>query len=164
MRQGSYKTFVDYLEEIANRHPQIMAYHDLEEAELIADKLRTSVTYPILLVEYPDMGFADNKVNLDRIYTTGVACLINVPRGDNDRQKEVLATTEAILLDILSYIRNDRRQAKLWIETNDVQMAKVGPKFTDNCYGWRMELRFRSWADLEFKAAEWQDYNPNKWQ
>ncbi|AHM62319.1 hypothetical protein D770_20350 [Flammeovirgaceae bacterium 311] len=164
MRQGSYQEFINLLEEIANRHPDIKFFHELEEKEVVEGKLRKKVKYPAMMVEYPDLGFADNKGNTDKLSLTGFAILENVPEGNDVRKREVLARTEGIMLDVISYLREERKKARFHVDTNEFKANKVGPEFSDNLYGWRLELRHRSWVDLHFRPAEWNDYDPEKFK
>jgi hypothetical protein len=48
-----------------------------------------------------------------------------------------------------------------FLETNTVKIDKVGPIF-DNCYGWRVDLQYQYWVDLNYYEDEWNVYDPNK--
>lgn len=156
MREGIYTQLVSYFEAIAAKHPQINYFHELDEQEIIAGKLRRQIQYPALIMEDPDIGFSDNRTNVDQLATSGFAVVGNVKPGDEARMKEVKRLTESIILDIISQMREDRRKAIIHLETNDLQIHKVGPAFSDNCYGWRLEFRFRKWVDLDYREEEWQ--------
>lgn len=162
MRQGAFQQYITYFEEIANRHPEIMLFHPIEEDELVAGKLRVSGAYPAMIVEYPDMPMADNSTNTDSVLLTGITILKSVPKGYPEQTKQALIDTERILLDVISFMREDRKRGKIHLNTNDIKLDKVGPVFSDYCYGWRMEFKYRQWVDLTYKAEEWNAYDPNK--
>jgi hypothetical protein len=163
MRQGSYTQYRQLFDEIANRHPQIMGFHTLDEGEIISGTLRSQISYPALLLEYPDIPFTDNKVNTQTAPVGGVSILMNVPKGDELALQEALDTCEGILLDVVSFLRQKSREGRSWhIDTNQLSLAKIGPHFADNCYGWRLEIRSTHWIDLSFKPAEWNAYDETK--
>lgn len=156
MREGIYTQQVNYFEAIATAHPEIQFFHELDEQEILSGKFRRQMKYPALILEDPDIGFADNRVNVDQLATTGISVIANVKPGDEARMREVKRQTESIILDIISQMREDRKKAIIHLETNDLQIHKVGPAFSDNCYGWRLEFRFRKWVDLNYREEEWQ--------
>lgn len=164
MRQGTYAEYISLLEEIANRHPGIKFFHELEEKEIVEGALRKKAKYPAMMVEYPDLGFGDNKANVDKLSLAGFAILENVPEGNDNKKREVLNRTELIMLDIISYLREERKKGRFHLDTNELKANKVGPEFSDNLYGWRLEFRHRSWVDLKFYADQWNAYDPEKFK
>lgn len=162
MREGAFQQYITYFEEIANRHPDILLFHAIEEDELVKGALQVKGKYPAMIVEYPDLPLADNSTNTDFMLITGITILQDVRKGYPEETKQALIDTEKILLDVISFMRNDRRQGKLHVNTNDIKLDKVGPVFSDYCFGWRMEFKYRQWVDLTYKADEWNEYDPNK--
>lgn len=156
MREGIYTKLVDYFEAIATRHPEINFFHELDEQEILSGKFRRQVKYPMLVLEDPDCGFADNRVNVDGLGNSGMAVIANVKPGDEARLREVKRLTERIILDIISQMRKDRKEGLIHLDTNELQYNKVGPSFSDNCYGWRLEFRMRNWVDLNYREEDWQ--------
>jgi hypothetical protein len=162
MRQGAFEQYINYFEEIANRHPLIQYFLPIDEDDLVSGNLRVNGKYPAMIVEYPDLPLADNSTNTDTMLITGITILESVQRGEPGQAKQALINTEKILLDVVSQMREDRKRGKFHINTNDIKLDKVGPIFSDYCYGWRMEFKYRQWVDLSYKAEQWNEYDPNK--
>lgn len=176
MRDSSYASYNDLFEEIANRHPEIAWFHEIDEAEIIAGDFRSRMKYPLFVLEYPSFGFNDNRTNVDHDIPAAFLILKNISKtnmGNRSFLKQVMSDTNRMTLDVISYLREVRRTGErlgvrdpkhhIWMETNNVKKDKVGPWGSDNCYGWRVELRYRQWVDLNFYPDEWNDYNPDKW-
>jgi hypothetical protein len=168
MRNSTYQQHNTLFERIANRHPDIRFFHELEEGEILSGKFRTAIKFPAMILEYPDLGFNDNRTNVNQDFLPfGLAILMHVSKskmGDEAFLKDLLTVTQRIALDSISYLRNVRRtDGTFFLETNNIRLNKVGPVF-DNCYGWRVELRYQMWVDLNYYEDEWNDYDPDKFK
>lgn len=157
-----YEQYISYFEDIANRHLSINWFYELDEDEILGG-LRTSVKYPCMFLEIPTFGFADNRTNTDSITPSGIVVLSSCPSNDIKRRKEILISHEEIILDIIRQLRQDDKTAKLHIDTNQISYSKVGPHW-DNCYGWRLDLRYHKWVDLHYKEDNFGEYNPDKFK
>lgn len=155
-----YQKYISYFEDIANRHPAINWFYELDEEEILQG-LRNDVQYPCMFLEIPEISFADNGSNTDSITPVGLVVLSACAPGDQAEKRDTLISHEAIIFDIIRQMREDDRTGQLHLNTNQVTYAKVGPHF-ENCYGWRLDARLQLWADLHYKEENYVAYNPNK--
>jgi len=166
MRASTYQQYNELFEEIANRHPEIAWFHEIDEDEIIAGQFRSKIKFPAFVLEYPSLSFADNRTNVNQVFPSAFAILKQVTGKYINHAptiKQHLIDTNIIALDAISFLREKRRtDGVLFLETNQVKLDKVGPVF-DSCYGWRCELSWQSWVDINFNSEEWNEYDPNKW-
>lgn len=149
-----YAYFISYFSQLAEEHCEIAMCYELDEEEILSG-LRSKIKYPCLMLEVPDFGLYDNKVNTDSVVPSGITILSPVKPGNPDKRKELLISHERIMLDIVSRLREDDRRARWHVDTNQLRYNKVGPVFSDHCYGWRLEVRYQRWVDLTVKAERW---------
>ncbi|NJO90764.1 MAG: hypothetical protein HC831_18720 [Chloroflexia bacterium] len=167
MRASTYQQYNEIFEEMANRHPSIQFFHEIDEDEIISGQFRSKIRFPAFILEYPALGFNDNRTNVNQVFPAAFAVLKQLTGkqlGHAPSIRAIMNETNIIMLDLISYLREKRRtDGNFYLETNLVKLDKVGPVF-DACYGWRCELTFQSWVDLNFKPEEWTVYNPEKWK
>lgn len=155
-----FQQYISYFEDIANRHPGINWFYELDEEEILQG-LRNDVKYPCMFLEIPEIGFADNGSNTDSITPVGLVVLSACPPQDQQAKRDILVSHEAIIFDVIRQMREDDRTGRLHLNTSQITYAKVGPHF-DNCYGWRLDARLHNWADLHYKEENFVAYDPNK--
>ena len=149
-----YAHFINYFSVLAIEHNEIAMCYELDEEEILSG-IRSKIKYPCLMLEAPDFGLYDNKTNTDSVVPTGITILSPSKPGDFERRKELLISHERIMLDIVSRLRADDRQGNWHVDTNQLRYNKVGPVFSDHCYGWRLEVRYQRWVDLTVNNDRW---------
>lgn len=161
MREGGFEHYSNYFEDIANRNKAIKGFVAVDQEELSARTLAIKGSYPAMIAEYPDLPLSDNKANTVFNPISGITILKSVAKGRPDEKKQALMETERIMLAVISQIRKDRKEGKIFIDTNNLELNKIGPMW-DNCFGWRMEFKYEHWVDLTYQEEEWAEYDPNK--
>ena len=163
MRESPFQQYSTYFEEIANRHPAIKSFYEIDEDEIISG-IRGKVKYPCFFLEFPEPGGFDNSTNIDVRQPSGLAILSPVKAGDFAKRREVLVSHEIILLDVVSRMRKDRIEGNIWFDMNQTRWSKVGPMFVDNLYGWRLDFTVQRWLDINYYEEQWENYNEDKFK
>jgi len=157
MRASPFEQYSSYFENIANRHKKIKSFYEIDEDEIISG-LRSKVQYPCLFLEFPEPTAFDNSTNTDVKQPSGLAVLSPCKPGDFKKRREILVENEKIILDIVSQMRKDRIEGNnLWFDLNQTRWSKVGPMFTDNLYGWRLDFNIQRWLDIEYYESDWNE-------
>lgn len=154
--------YVSYFENIARRHKQILHtdnekhFYRMDIEEVITG-LRTDINYKALVLENHEGIFYDK--NSDNIYEMQSGAFLvldnlNSP-GDTNLQMQIMDECFSIGVDILSWIRKDRRSFLLKaLDINSFKYNKVGPIF-DNAYGYRFPFKLDKPNGLKFEPAKW---------
>jgi len=157
-----YETVIDYLEDIANRHPDVKSYHEITVKELLANQLEIQLPYPCIFLEVGEVQTMDNRTNTDAFVPVGVGVMKPANPQNYADYKQKYIETEKIITDIISRIRKDDRTTAQGVDRDNITYNRVGPMFTDNLIGWRLEFNYRFWTDLEYNENDWNAYDPNK--
>lgn len=163
MRESPFEQFSTYFEDVANRHPEIKWFYEIDEDEIIGG-LRSKVKYPCMMLEFPEPSGFDNSTNTDVKLPSGLAILSPCKQGDFAKRREILISHEKMILDVVSQMKQDRILGNFFLDVNQLKWSKVGPMFTDNLYGWRLDFQIQRWLDLNFYEDQWNEYNPDKFK
>lgn len=154
MRFSPFAKFSAYFDRVAREHPEIKSFYEIDEEEIVSG-LRSKVSYPVLLVECPDFSVFDNSGNTDALIPSGLAILSPCKPGDYAKRRELLASNEIIVLDIISRLREDNKNGVFYINSNDFVWRKISGWSNDSLCGWRLEFKLQDWINLEYNPEQW---------
>lgn len=160
-RTINFKTIEDFHKYVANAHVDIKSFYRFDFSEIENGLTSPIAEFPVLMLEAPSAELYSETLMVSNFNKRNVSFLVLDHAGertDFDRQSEVLAITEGIALDIVSYFIKCYKENGHWLQgkfdINTVRIEKVGPIF-DNMYGWNVLYEIRSQEKMCFVPEKW---------
>ena len=147
--------FIAYFRQLAAQHVAIKTFVHGAVARIIAGS-RTELEYPVLWLETPTLSLTDKDGTAP--YGQRSAALVvlhSTDSGDYADQDAKWASTEAIALDVLSYLRRDKKARQVAIDLNGIQLEAVATLTVANEIGWRFEFSLGDFVPLPFDPTRW---------
>lgn len=149
--------FIDYFRNIAAKHVDVKDFVHGASGDILA-KTRSSLQYPCLWLETPNLQFHDNdtlQLTADRIGAFVV--LWNAPNKTPEQIDVIWADCEQIVYDVLGRMVRDRKQRKFQFSLNGTSAEAISQMFTDKDFGWRVEFKMGKEVPICFDATKWKD-------
>lgn len=164
----TFLNIVSYLESLAEKHVGIKSNFrwNIEEA---GGAMRSGIEYPVMLIDPVEVKTEGDYSKLFHYNNTAITILAkpSTRQGNQfESQNEVLNECQQICFDLENRIINDSRsriieEQKNWlynlVDINSFQFFKMGPLFTDNLYGYRLEIQIKNSVIKEIDKDKWTD-------
>jgi len=132
-----------YFEALGAAHPDIVQVI-WGDADRITNKQRSTVRYPLLFVESPDVRFNTQTGRLRPQYSTQIT-VMDMP--DTEAYAEIDARqdkTSRILMELLATIANDADRGKFDMNPSKLNAEFLGQWSGDKDVGWRTPITIGS--------------------
>ena len=170
MQKVSHETLVKYFEKLGSCHVDIVNSYRWNTIEY-QNGLRSGVTPTVMLIDSPQIQEDGIQTNLMDAHNCALTFLgkPNTPTAKvdtYDNQDAVLEHCQQIAFEFRNKLKldasvhKDAEGNKNWmfgsIVTNSFNFLKVGPVFTENMYGYRLEFQLKIKPCLCVDAAKWE--------
>lgn len=154
----THQLIVNYFDKIHRLHKGINGFFRANFSE-IEGSFRSGIGTPALVLESPDNDIDPNQNQVASFNTRTISFMVlDHATWDNyDLQEAVLDKTEAVALDIASFINRDRKDVNHWLYgkyDGVVKMQKVGPIF-DSMFGWNVIMFIKNKQPMCFEPEKW---------
>lgn len=162
MAEISYTVLLDYFRDIQVKHVDLNSFFRFDRREIMG-KMRSGVNYPALLMEDTDIDYAENGgQNKYEGFEVSVLVLKYAKSGDFGLIEQVLGECQEIAREIERRITGDSENPAHWLynryDANSTTIHKVGPIFSDPCYGYRLTTTlFNTMGKRLPNTAKWSD-------
>lgn len=126
-------------------------------ADTLQAKIRSNATYPILMVEVPDIEPSGQRDSHFQIYNGSMIILTQAPKGDEEAEENAWELTERLTKEVMGYMLWEKRK-KAGIGEFFFDNTRIEPvdAFTaDNLFGWRATFRVSGCFNLKFDVNKW---------
>jgi hypothetical protein len=152
--ENTLSTFIAYFRQLTKEHVEIKSFVHGAAGRIISGS-RSELEYPLLWLETPTLGLTDKDgTSPYGQRTSAFVILHNTDSRDYDDQDAKWASTEALALDVLSYLRRDKKARKINFDFNG-QLEAVATMTVANEIGWRYEFSVGDFVPLPFNATRW---------
>jgi hypothetical protein len=153
----SLPDLIQYFRDLADKHVELKGFAHGPVSRIIAGS-RSENDYPLLWLETPTLGLLDKDGTAPfGQRSTAFVVLMSVDRDDYDAQDMVWAQTEAIALDVLSYLRKAHKEREIVLSSLDgTQLEAVATLTVANEIGWRYEFSLGDYVNLKYDKARWK--------
>lgn len=130
----------EYFERISTEHRLIKQFYFGDYDEILGAE-RSSIEYPCLWYESPEIGFSggDND-NIKESLSGSFVVLINSKKDDKERVRYNKAKTELIAKQIVRRMICDQTKEEYSFNIQRVNMYPIDNANNDNDQGWRVEF------------------------
>jgi len=153
---NTLKTYIDYFKQLASEHVELKGSFVHGAAGRIISGSRSDFTYPLLWLETPTMVLTDKDGTAPFGTRQGAfVVLLSAPTNDYDAQDAAWIQAEALALDVLSYLRRDKKLRKHTFDLTDRPLEPVATLSVAGEIGWRYEFGLGDFLPLTFDATRW---------
>jgi hypothetical protein len=147
---------IQYFRDLVAKHVELEGFAHGPVSRIIAGS-RSENDYPLLWLETPNLGLSDKDGTAPfGQRSTAFVVLMKAPRDDYDAQDMVWAQTEAIALDVLSYLRKAHKEREIVLSSLDgTQLEAVATLTVANEIGWRYEFSMGDYVSLKYDESRW---------
>lgn len=162
MAEISYSTLLDYFRDLQQKHVDLNTFFRFDRREIMG-KIRKGVEYPALLMEDFDLDYNENVAqNKHESFEVSVLVLEYAKHDDYDNIESVLGNCLEIAREIERRITADSENPDHWMynryESNSTTIHKVGPIFSDTCYGYRLATTIDNTISKRLpNSSKWSD-------
>lgn len=155
--ENTLPNFIGYFRSLVAQH---LALQDFAHgpAMRIIEGSRSGNTYPLLWLETPTLSLSDKDGTSPYGQRhSAFVVLQTVARDDYEAQDTAWAQTEAIALDVLSYLRREHKARRVRFSGLDGgQLEAVATLSTAYEVGWRFEFSLGDFVPLTYEATRWK--------
>ncbi len=152
--ENTLTDFIAYFRQLAAQHVAIKTFVHGAAGRIIGGS-RSGLEYPVLWLETPTLGLSDKDGTAPYGQRTSAFVVLHSSESGNyEDQDAKWASTEALALDVLSYLRRDKKARKIAFDLNG-QLEAVATLTVDNEIGWRYEFSLGDFVPLKFDATRW---------
>jgi len=152
---NTLKDFIAYFQQLAEKHVELKSFVHGAAGRIISGS-RSGLEYPLLWLETPTLGLSDKDgTSPYGQRTSAFVVLHNSDVGNYADQDAKWALTEALALDVLSYLRRDKKARTINFDLNG-QLEAVATLTVDNEIGWRYEFALGDFVPLQFDVTRWK--------
>lgn len=150
--------FIAYFRRLAQQHQVLRGSFVHGAAGRIIAGSRSELSYPLLWLETPTLTLSDKDGTAPYGQRhSAFVVLASAPPGDYEAQDAAWAQTEAIALDVLSYLWADKKRRKIKFDLSERPLEAVATLTVAGEIGWRYEFSLGDYVPLKFEATRWQE-------
>ena len=132
------------------------------DSERIISIQRSSIEYPCLWLESPDINVRDNKSDTIQADFRGALNIIsNCATDDYEAQDAAMESNFQIAVEVISRMVRDRRgrsETPMFnLDLNSIQMLPINSMMIDNDFGWRVEFLLSNHLNICYTESKWND-------
>ena len=147
--------FIDYFRRLTAAHGELKTFVHGAAGRIIGGS-RSGLEYPVLWLETPTLELSDKDGTAPYGQRRAAFVVLHdTAAGDYDDQDARWASTEAIALDVLSYLWRDKKARKIRFELEGRPLEAVATLTVDNEIGWRYEFALGDYVPLRYEATRW---------
>jgi hypothetical protein len=148
------KEFRQFFKTIQERNKSINSMVYGKEGRLL--NMMPKLQYPVLWVYPPSMRPRTNEGGHSYyIRECTFVVLKNAKPGDTDQEDLVWDETEEITLQVLSYMKKNRKN--FHYNQDSVKMDPVDKMFVDNTFGWWIDFTMDDPIELCYDESKWEE-------
>jgi hypothetical protein len=153
----SIPELIQYFRDLTDKHVELKGFAHGPVTRIIAGS-RSENDYPLLWLETPTLGLSDKDGTMPfGQRSTAFVVLMKASRDDYDEQDSAWGQTEAIALDVLSYLRKAHKEREIVLSGLDgTQLEAVATLTVANEIGWRYEFSLGDYVALSYNKARWK--------
>jgi hypothetical protein len=153
--ENTLTAVIEYFRQLASEHVEIKTFIHGAAGRIIGGT-RSGLEYPVLWLETPTLSLFDKDGTAPYGQrSTAFVVLHKSDSGDYEDQDAKWASTEAVALDVLSYLWRDKKKRKINFTLDERPLEAVATLTVDNEIGWRYEFALGDYVPLKFDPTRW---------
>ena len=150
-------SFIAYFRQLAGQHVELKDFVHGAAGRIIAGS-RSDLSYPLLWLETPTLTLSDKDGTSPYGQRhSAFVVLQSASTSDYEAQDAAWAQTEALALDVLSYLRRDRNARRFGFSLDGGSLEAVATLSQAGEIGWRFEFSLGDFVPLKYDASRWQE-------
>ena len=158
--ENTLSAFIAYFRQLAFEHQVLKGSFVHGGSGRIIAGSRSSNTYPLLWLETPTLALSDKDGTAPYGQRRAAFVVLDKATSSYADQDAKWASTEALALDVLSYLRRDKKARQINFSFDGGQLEAVATITVDGEIGWRYEFELGDYVPLKFDATRWQEGAP----
>ncbi len=162
MADIQYSTLLNYFRDIQTKHVDLSSFFRFDRSEIM-NKMRKGVNYPALLLEDFDIDLNENTgQNKYEGFEVNILVIKHAKQNDYDDIELKLGECLEIVREIERRVTADSENPDHWLynryDANSTLIHKVGPIFSDPCYGYRLSTTLENTVSKRMPNTDkWSD-------
>lgn len=150
-----YADFIHYFRQLAAAHTDIKAFF-VGNSDRILSAERSTIEYPVLWLEDPDVTVSDNGGLFVR-YESSFVILCNAKLDDWQQQDYNLDKTYQIALEIIRKLKYDAEEGDCLFDLllGSIRIQRIHTLTHDNDWGWRVDFAIQETEAACIDACKW---------